>query len=102
MNNKHTVYRVIIGALTIILILVLGYAALMAWVWSPAISDHALSKFHVGMTKNEVTAVMGKPNGIRLETTGSEIWVYARPLQWANFIVNFNTNGTVAGFEHDK
>ena len=102
MNTKHPIYRLIVGALALLLIVALGYAAFMAWVWSPAISDHALSKFHAGMTKDEVIAVMGKPKGIRTDNSGLEIWVYARPLQWASFIVEFNTNGTVKSFDHDE
>ena len=102
MNTKHPIYRLFVGALALLLILALGYVALMVWVWSPAISDHALSKFHVGMTKDEVNAIMGIPSGIRTDKSGLEVWVYGRPLQWASFIVYFYTNGTVESFEHDE
>ena len=102
MISKKTVYRTIIGALTLILILGLCWTAFMIWVWSPAISDRDLAKFHAGMTKDEVIAVIGKPKGIRTEMMGIETWVYARPLQWASFIVEFNTNGTVESFDHDE
>ena len=102
MNTKHPFYRFIAGALTLLLILVLGYVALMVWVWSPAISDRDLAKFHTGMTKDDVISIMGKPRGIRTDKSGIEIWTYGRPLQWACFIVDFNTNGTVESFDHDE
>ena len=102
MISKKTVYRTIIGALALTLVLGLCWTALIVWVWSPAISDHTLSKFHVGMTKDEVNAIMGKPTGIRTDKSGLEVWVYGRPLQWASFIVYFYSNGTVESFVHDE
>ena len=102
MISRKTVYRIIIGALALILFLGLCWTAFMAWVWGPAIPDRALAKFHAGMTKDEVIAVMGEPKGVRTDKTGTETWVYARPLQWACFIVEFNTNGTVESFDHDE
>ena len=102
MNKLKTVYRLLIGTLALIFILGLCWTAIMVWVWSPAISARDLAKFHAGMTKDEVVAVMGEPKGVRTEKTGTETWVYARPLQWANFIVEFNTNGTVESYEHDE
>ena len=102
MINKKTVYRIIIGALTLLLVLGLCWTAIVTWVWSPAISDRDLAKFHTGMTKDDVISIMGKPSGIRTDKSGIEIWTYARPLQWACFIVDFNTNGTVESFDHDE
>lgn len=90
---------------SVLVVCVVGLLAIWGviyYVWRPAIPEHKLAQIHDGMTKLEVSRILGEPRKIRKSADARETWFYYRPMQWATFSIEFSTEGEVTSFEHDR
>jgi hypothetical protein len=67
---------------------------------APAISNAAMEQLHVGMTSDEVRALLGKPTGIGNLRDEGERWTYC-PGTWSFYVIEFDANGRITKHWHD-
>lgn len=100
MRNQALIRRC---ALRIALLLLLIFS-LLAIYWAivvhlPAINPELVKQLKPGMTKEEVTSILGQP---QRELFNGTIWVYHRPFAWPSHHVYFDEEGRLEeSFEHD-
>jgi len=91
------------GAIIVVALVlpVVSYAAWSTYVMqTPAISNSAMEQLHVGMTSDEVRALLGDPTGIAYTHERNQRWVYC-PGTWAIYSIEFDANGRITKDWHD-
>ena len=78
------------------------FVAYPIWVMNaPAVPAWKMARLQVGMSKDQVRQLLGEPGRRDLQDDGSETWTYSR-MTWAILYVDFDPQGKLAGFVHDR
>ena len=69
------------------------------FVFAHAIPADKLSRVSVGMTETQVENILGTPQGIRHESTGSTVFYYGgfEQLRWCSVEIHFGAGDRVSG-----
>lgn len=88
-------------ALVITVALLAGFGIFSRWCsFSPAVKHAQLEKLCVGMTMDEVTALLGAPRDSRRADGGAQCWVFGSRFKRHVLLVEFNRHGRVEKFAH--
>jgi outer membrane protein assembly factor BamE (lipoprotein component of BamABCDE complex) len=91
-----------VGAITLAVLAPFGILLLFAfWVFDGhGAAMSRLAQVHPGMTRKQVTAILGKPSTINGNADGSETWYYSK-ITWCQVKVHTSPRGIVDGKYHD-
>ena len=64
------------------------------------VSELQLARVQLGMSKSEVTALLGEPTTVTLYP-GDQIWNYRQPFIWCIVQIRFDSAGKVTEIDHD-
>ena len=93
--NPHAIEFWLI-ALAITVVLLAGFGVFSRWCsFSPAVKRARLEVLRVGMTMDEVTALLGKARDSRRAEHGGQQWVYGSRLKRHVLFIAFNATGRV-------
>jgi hypothetical protein len=93
----------IFWAITIVVSLgiIVGFAFFARWCgYSPAVGHKELDTLHVGMTAEEVAALLGMPREKRGGDNNSEFWVYGARWKRHVLVTEFNGDRRLKNFVH--
>lgn len=68
--------------------------------FSPAVPRKKLEQLRVGMTSEEVTALLGTPRYSRLTNEGVRQWQFGAAMKRHVLVIEFNAHGRIEGFAH--
>jgi outer membrane protein assembly factor BamE (lipoprotein component of BamABCDE complex) len=98
--NIHSI-EVWLAALAITVTLLAGFGMFARWCSvSPAVPVKKLELLRVGMTTDEVRAVLGAPRQMRMSDAGARTWVYGSAMKRHLLLIEFNEGGNLASFAH--
>ena len=90
-----------IVALAITIGILAGCAMFARWcAFSPAVPQFKIEKLQVGMTADEVTAVLGPPRASKATPDGVRQWIYGAPMKRHVLIIEFGRHDKVETFAH--
>jgi hypothetical protein len=96
----HTV-EVWLVALIITIFLLGGFGVFARWCGaSPAVRRQKLDQLRVGMTPEEVVAVLGEPRQKRRSPEGVRQWLYGAPMKRHVLLIEFSATDHVESFAH--
>ena len=82
-------------------VLIVGFTLFARWCGnSPAVSNSKLEALRVGMSPDEVIALLGQPRQKHAEDKGEELWYYGAQWKRHLLIVEFNEAKTVREYVH--
>ena len=82
--------------------LALCFIAFVAWAMlAPPVPMSRLEQVHLGMSKEQVRTILGKPPNAYKGDDGSESWVYAR-MTWSLLDIEFSPEGMLTKCALDK
>lgn len=88
-------------ALIATIVLIGGFGVFTRWAaYSPAVRRARLDELRVGMTVDEVSALLGHPRKKRLTSDGARQWVYGSVMKRHILLVEFTPCGRVEKFAH--
>jgi outer membrane protein assembly factor BamE (lipoprotein component of BamABCDE complex) len=100
MTAVHSI-EVWLVALTITICLLGGFGVFARWCsFSPAVRGEDLEKLRVGMTTNQVMALLGFPRNHKMSAEGHKQWLYGARMKRHVLLIEFNANDKVEGFAH--
>ena len=98
-KKTEIILLLIVGTLFAIFVFGLAFSY---WVMeSLPVPKDAMAKVQVGMTKDAVQSILGKPDKIYKRDEVEE-WVYSGTFQWQMFKVYFSENGSVTATDYDR
>jgi hypothetical protein len=78
-----------------------GWFGSIVWMMeAPALPHSSMAAVQVGMTRKQVSDLLGRPNAVNSNQDGSETWIYHRHT-FAMFFVYFSEEGVVDEAVHD-
>ena len=90
-----------IGSLAITVILLAGFVCFSRWcLFSPAVKQAQINALRVGMTMDEVTAVLGEPRDCKRTDNGTQIRIYGFRMKRHVLFLEFNQEGRLEKFIH--
>jgi len=96
----HTV-EVWLIALVVTVSLLGAFGAFARWCsLSPAVKQNKLDELRVGMTPEEVTAVLGEPRYTKMSPEGLRQWIYGAPMKRHVLLIEFSSHGRLESFAH--
>ncbi len=88
-------------ALAITICFMGGFGLFARWCsFSPAVRRNVLEKLRVGMTTNEVVALLGQPRESKTNPDGHRQWLYGTRMKRHILIIEFNSHDTIESFAH--
>ena len=88
-------------ALAITVTLLAGFGVFSRWcAFSPAVKKARLDVLRVGMTMDEVTALLGAPRDCKRADNGVQFHVYGSRLKRHVLLLEFDRNGRLEKFAH--
>ena len=88
-------------ALGITIVMLAGCAMFSRWcAFSPAVPNDRLEKLRVGMTPDEVTAVLGPPRQNKKTPEDTRQWIYGARMKRHVLVIEFGRNDEVETFAH--
>lgn len=98
--NIHSI-EVWLVALAITVALLTGFGMFARWcAVSPAVPVKKLESLRVGMTAEEVKAMLGAPRQMKTSDAGARTWVYGTAMKRHLLLIEFNDSGTLTSFAH--
>jgi hypothetical protein len=87
-------------ALAITVVVLTGFGIFSRWcAFSPAVPREKLDQLRVGMTQDEVTALLGEPRERRMEGPVQE-WSYGLSMKRHVLLLHFGKSGKLLSFVH--
>jgi outer membrane protein assembly factor BamE (lipoprotein component of BamABCDE complex) len=78
-----------------------GFGMFSRWcTFSPAVPRRKLAQLTVGMTMEQVRALLGRPREESHQNNGVTQWTYGARAKRHLLIIEFNAGSTVIGFAH--
>jgi outer membrane protein assembly factor BamE (lipoprotein component of BamABCDE complex) len=97
---SHTI-EVWLVALVVTVALLTGFGMFARWCsLSPAVSRKKLAQLRVGMTPDEITALLGQPRQTRTSAEGLRQWIYGAPMKRHVLLIEFSTHNQLQSFAH--
>ena len=88
-------------ALAITIALLIGFSLFTRWCsQSPAVRQEKLDQLRVGMTQEEVKAILGSPRKVRTSKEGLRSWLYGPAMKRHVLLLEFNEHGRLESFAH--
>ena len=88
-------------ALAITIIVLGGFGAFARWCsFSSAVPRKKLEQLHVGMTVEEVVALLGEPREKKQSDNASQQWLYGARMKRHILILEFASSGRLQTFAH--
>jgi hypothetical protein len=98
--NIHSI-EVWLVALAITVALLTGFGIFARWCsMSPAIPLKKLELLRVGMTADEVRAMLGDPRQMKTSDAGARTWVYGSMMKRHLLLIEFNEHHKLESFAH--
>jgi outer membrane protein assembly factor BamE (lipoprotein component of BamABCDE complex) len=89
------------AALVATIVLIGGFSVFARWCLnSPAVRQDKLEALRVGMSEDEIKALLGEPRTKRHGDKGDECWVYGAQWKRHVLVVEMNRLGIVSQFVH--
>lgn len=86
-------------ALTVTVAILAGFGIFARWCsFSPAVPRRKLQELRVGMTTEEVRALLGRPREERHDGPGPRRWVYGARVKRHLLIIEFSGKGVLQSF----
>ena len=100
MSALHSI-EVWLIALGLTTALLTGFGIFTRWcVLSPAVRADRLARLCVGMTTDEVTALLGRPREARTSPEGLRQWIYGSRMKRHVLLIEFTKQDTLQSFGH--
>ena len=100
MSALHSI-EVWLVTLVITVAVLAGFGIFARWcTLSPAVPQDRLDKLRVGMTSDEVVALLGEPRDNKVSRDGHRQWFYGARMKRHVLVVQFTTHNTVESFNH--
>ena len=88
-------------ALAITVFLLAGFGIFARWCSvSPAVPLDKLESLRVGMTTDEVRAMLGAPRQMKVSDAGAKTWVYGSAMKRHILLIEFSQGGKLDSFAH--
>lgn len=88
-------------ALIVTVTVLAGFGMFVRWCsLSPAVGPAKLARLSVGMTPEEITALLGEPRQTRTGKAGLRQWIYGAPMKRHVLLIEFNTHNRLQSFAH--
>ena len=98
--NIHSI-EVWLVALAITVALLTGFGMFARWCSvSPAVPIKKLESLRVGMTADEIRAMLGAPRQMKTSDAGARTWVYGSPMKRHLLLIEFTEGGMLISFAH--
>ena len=90
-----------IVALIVLVVLLGGFGTFSRWcLFSPAVKQARINALRVGMTLDEVTALLGEPRDCKRTDSGAQIRLYGFRMKRHVLYLEFNHEGRLERFVH--
>ena len=100
MTALHSI-EVWLVALAITVTVLAGFGMFARWcALSVAVPAAKLEKLRVGMTTNEVTALLGPPRETKTSPDGHRLWFYGARMKRHILLIEFNGHDALESFAH--
>jgi len=88
-------------ALVITVAVLAGFGMFARWcAFSPAVRRKKLDRLRIGMTPDEITALLGAPRQTRTSKEGLTQWIYGVPMKRHVLLIEFSTHHRLESFAH--
>jgi outer membrane protein assembly factor BamE (lipoprotein component of BamABCDE complex) len=88
-------------ALAITVAVLTGFGIFARWCsLSPAVRQEKLGQLRVGMTPDEVKAILGAPRQMYSNKEGLRSWVFGSAMKRHVLVLEFNQHGRLESFAH--
>ena len=88
-------------ALAITVTVLAGFGMFARWcALSAAVPAEKLEKLRVGMTTNEVVALLGSPRETKTSPDGHRLWFYGARVKRHILLIEFNSHDSLESFAH--
>jgi outer membrane protein assembly factor BamE (lipoprotein component of BamABCDE complex) len=88
-------------ALAITVTVLAGFGMFARWcALSAAVPASKLEKLRVGMTANEVVALLGEPRETKASPNGHRLWFYGARVKRHILLIEFNSRELLESFAH--
>lgn len=78
-----------------------GFGAFARWCsFSPAVPRKKLERLRVGMTMDEVTALLREPRDRKVSSDGAQQWLYGARMKRHILMIEFNASHVLQSFAH--
>jgi outer membrane protein assembly factor BamE (lipoprotein component of BamABCDE complex) len=100
MDTLHS-REVWIAALGLTFLLLAGFGVFARWCsFSPAVRGDRLGQLRVGMTMDEVRALLGAPRRTKTGESGLRQWIYGAPMKRHVLLIEFSSRDQLQSFGH--
>ena len=88
-------------ALVVTVVLLASFGMFVRWCsLSPAVCRQKLDRLTIGMTPEEITALLGSPRQTRTSKEGLRQWIYGAPMKRHVLLIEFGTQNRLQSFAH--
>ncbi|HTD68282.1 MAG TPA: hypothetical protein VK846_17290 [Candidatus Limnocylindria bacterium] len=88
-------------ALAATVVVLAGFGMFARWCsFSPAVPRRKLERLRVGMTMDEVTALLREPRERKVSSDGAQQWLYGARMKRHLLMIEFNASNVLQSFAH--